>query len=100
MLPCQRLVPPLVIMLTTDPALRPYSGPKLLVMRTYWLAHSGSVMNKLGPATLLSLLFWPSICWSLFRPRMPFTEKPSPPLKFEKLLSRLDETPGTYNARL
>src|SRR5580765_5485487 len=33
--PCQAFVPPLVMMLTTEPALRPYSGPKLLVMITY-----------------------------------------------------------------
>src|SRR5579859_6873122 len=29
--PCHALVPPLVMIFTTEPALRPYSGPKLLV---------------------------------------------------------------------
>src|SRR5689334_1756192 len=100
MLPCHALPPVLVMMFTTEPELRPYSGPKLLVISTYCCTSSESETNRPGPATLLSLLFWPSICWSLLRPRRPFTEKPPPPLVLEKLLSRLELTPGTNKARL
>src|SRR5437588_10171375 len=57
MLPCHTLVPDLVMMLITEPALRPYSGPKLLVVTTYCCTNSGLEMNSPGPPTLLSLLF-------------------------------------------
>src|SRR5690242_12095784 len=40
MLPCQALVPDLVITFTTEPELRPYSGPNWLVTRTYWATNS------------------------------------------------------------
>src|ERR1700704_6667425 len=62
--PCQALVPPLVIMFTTEPALRPYSGPKLLVTMTYCCTKFVSLTKSDGPPTLLSLLFCPSISWS------------------------------------
>src|SRR5215472_13595959 len=100
MLPCQPLVPDLVTTFTTDPALRPYSGPNWLVMSTYCCTNSASVTNSPGPPTLLSLLFCPSICWSLLRPRKPLEENPIPPLVLEKELSRTETTPGTNNARL
>ena len=100
MLPCQSLPPDFVTMFTTEPELRPYSGPNWLVTRTYCCTNSGLVTNRDGPATLLSLLFWPSICWSLFLPRSPLEENPWPPLKLEKLLSREETTPGTNRARL
>src|ERR1700682_6193586 len=58
--PCQVLVPDLVMMLTTEPALRPYSGPKLLVMITYCCTKLVLLTKRAGPPTLLSLLFWPS----------------------------------------
>src|SRR5690242_11739359 len=57
MLPCQALVPDLVMMFTTEPELRPYSGPNWLVTRTYWATNSESVTKSPGPPTLLSLLF-------------------------------------------
>src|SRR4249919_906920 len=57
MLPCQALVPDLVMTFTTEPALRPYSGPNWLVTRTYWATNSESVTKSAGPPTLLSLLF-------------------------------------------
>src|SRR6266581_6261479 len=100
MAPCQVFEPDLGMMFTTDPELRPYSAPQLLVTITYCPTHSASLRNKPGPATLLSLLFWPSICWSLLRPRRPFTLKPTPPLLLEKALSRTEATPGTNSARL
>src|SRR5260221_11871378 len=56
-LPCQALEPDLVITFTTEPALRPYSGPNWLVMRTYCCTNSVSDTNSPGPPTLLSLLF-------------------------------------------
>src|ERR1700683_1246735 len=98
MVPCQLLVPDGVTRLTTEPELRPYSAPKLLVVTWYSWTKSGFERNSEGPATELSLLFWPSICWSLFRPRMPSTEKPTP-LEFEKVLSRVILTPGICRAR-
>src|ERR1051326_4175033 len=85
--PCQALLPPLVMMFTTEPALRPYSGPKLLVTITYCCTNSGLERKSPGPPTLLSLLFWPSISWSLLRPRRPLLENP-PPLVLEKLSLR------------
>src|SRR6185437_7536524 len=69
-------------------------------MTTYWPTHSVSDTNKPGPATLLSLLFCPSIFWSLLRPRSPLTVNPWPPLKLEKLLSREEDTPGMKRAKL
>src|SRR5215472_14596717 len=99
-LPCQLLVPDLVMTFTTEPALRPYSGPNWLVTRTYCCTNSVSETNRPGPPTLLSLLFCPSICWSLLRPRRPLTESPVPPLVLENPLSRAAATPGTNNARL
>ncbi|SRR5260370_1096351 len=57
MVPCQLFVPLLVIMLTTDPELRPYSGPKLLVTIWYCSANSEFDKNTPGPPTELSLLF-------------------------------------------
>src|SRR5260370_17834133 len=87
-------------MLTTEPALRPYSGPKLLVTMTYWPTHSGSDKKTPGPATLLSLLFWPSICWSLLRPRIPLTDNPRQPLRLENLLSPDELMPVTNNSKL
>src|SRR6266481_4974053 len=83
---------------TTDPALRPYSGPKLLVMITYCCTKLLSLTKRAGPPTLLSLLFWPSTSWSLLRPRRPLLEKP-PPLVLEKLSLRVATTPGTNSAR-
>src|SRR5438270_2734061 len=56
-LPCQALPPDLVTMFTTEPELRPYSGPNWLVTRTYCATNSGSVTKSPGPPTLLSLLF-------------------------------------------
>ena len=56
-LPCQALLPDLVTMFTTEPELRPYSGPNWLVTRTYWETNSASVTKSPGPPTLLSLLF-------------------------------------------
>src|SRR5712671_3008109 len=96
--PCQALVPPLVMMFTTEPALRPYSGPKLFVMITYCSTKFVSLTKSDGPPTLLSLLFWPSTSWSLLRPRKPLLEKP-PPLVLEKLSLRVATTPGTNSAR-
>src|SRR5258708_36599600 len=87
-------------MLTTEPALRPYSGPNWLVMSTYCATNSESLTNNEGPPTLLSLLFWPSISWSLLRPRRPFEEKPAPPLVLENELSRTETIPGTKSAGL
>src|SRR5467141_2576998 len=52
-LPCQALVPDLVMTFTTEPALRPYSGPKLLVTITYCPTNSVSLKNSPGPPTLL-----------------------------------------------
>src|SRR5262249_38142739 len=83
---------------TTEPALRPYSGPKLLVTITYCCTKLVSLTNSDGPPTLLSLLFWPSISWSLLRPRRPLLEKP-PPLVLEKLSLRVATTPGTNSAK-
>src|ERR1051326_5881627 len=96
--PCQALLPLLVMMFTTEPALRPYSGPKLLVTITYCCTKLVSLTNSDGPPTLLSLLFWPSISWSLLRPRRPLDEKP-PPFVLEKLSLRVATTPGTNSAR-
>src|SRR4029077_13102419 len=96
-LPCQPLVPDLVMMLTTEPELRPYSGPNWLVTITYCWTNSGSLTKRPGPPTLLSLLFWPSISWSLLRPRRPLLEILAP-FVFEKLLLRLEATPGTKSA--
>src|SRR5215471_14821700 len=98
MLPCQLLVPDLVMMFTTEPALRPYSGPNWLVTRTYCCTNSVLLTNSDGPPTLLSLLFCPSSSWSLLRPRSPLLEKPGP-LEFEKVLSRVLVIPGTKRAR-
>src|SRR6266481_51470 len=99
MLPCQTLPPLLVMTLTTDPPLRPYSGPNWLVTITYCPTNSASLTNKAGPPTLLSLLFWPSICWSLLRPRWPLVENPGP-FELENVWSRVLTTPGTNRARL
>src|SRR5882672_3981395 len=73
--PCQALVPDLVMRFTTEPALRPYSGPKLFVTITYCCTKLVSATKRAGPPTLLSLLFCPSISWSLLRPRRPLLEK-------------------------
>src|SRR5262249_55152487 len=51
-LPCQPLVPDFVRMFTTEPELRPYSGPKLLLTITYCPTNSVSDTNKPGPPTL------------------------------------------------
>src|SRR5438552_17880566 len=99
MLPCQVLDPDLVMMLTTEPEFRPYSESRLLVTVVYCWTKLGSLRIREGPATLLSLLLWPSICWSLFRPRRPLVENPKPPLVLEKLLSREETTPGTKRTR-
>src|SRR5262249_14777751 len=96
--PCHALEPDLVMMFTTEPALRPYSGPKLLVTITYCCTKLVLLTKSDGPPTLLSLLFWPSISWSLLRPRSPFEEKP-PPFVLEKLSLRVATTPGTNSAR-
>src|SRR5487761_680617 len=72
--PCQTLPPDFVTRFTTEPELRPYSGPKLFVVIWYSFTKRGLLKNKPGPATELSLLFCPSICWSLLRLRMPLTE--------------------------
>src|ERR1039457_6251388 len=73
--PCQELVPDLVTMLTTEPELRLYSTPKLLVVTWYSCTQSVLPRKMLGPETELSLLFCPSICWSLLRPRIPLELK-------------------------
>src|SRR5258708_14711528 len=86
------------MMYTTEPPLRPYSGPKLLVISTYCWTKLVSLTNSAGPATLLWLLFCPSTSWSLLRPRWPLLEKP-PPLVLEKLSLRVATTPGTNSAR-
>src|SRR5258708_2812410 len=57
--PCQAFVPDLVMTLTTEPALRPYSGPKLLVIITYCWTKLVSLTISPGPQTLFSLLFCP-----------------------------------------
>src|SRR5208337_4444678 len=75
--PCQSLVPDLVRMLTTEPELRLYSTPKLLVVTWYSCTQSVLPIKRPGPATELSLLFCPSICWSLLRPLIPFELKPT-----------------------
>src|SRR5262249_25140144 len=95
---CQAFVPLLVMMFTREPAWRPYSGSKLLVTITYCCTKFVLLTNSDGPPTLLSLLFWPSISWSLLRPRRPLLEKP-PPLVLEKLSLRVATTPGTNSAR-
>src|SRR5215469_15142631 len=43
MLPCQAFVPDLVMILTTEPELRPYSGPNWLVINTYCPTNSAFV---------------------------------------------------------
>ena len=45
-LPCQALDPDLVMMFTTEPALRPYSGPKWLVTITYCCTKFGVAHEK------------------------------------------------------
>src|SRR6476646_4114254 len=96
--PCHAFPPPLVMTLTTEPALRPYSGPKLFETITYCSTKFVSLTNSPGPPTLLSLLFCPSSSWSLLRPRRPLLENP-PPLVLEKLSLREATTPGTKRAR-
>src|ERR1044071_6486430 len=70
MLPCQALVPDLVMMFTTEPELRPYSGPNWLLTRTYWATNSESVTKSPGPPTVLSFWFSPGICGPLVGPRI------------------------------
>src|ERR1700746_2792075 len=60
-LPCQLLVPCLVMMLTTETEFRPYAGPYGSVTITYCCTNSVSLTNSPGPPPLLSLLFWASI---------------------------------------
>src|ERR1700733_11415130 len=81
--PCQLFLPEGVISLTTEPEFLPYSGAKLFVVIWYCSTKSGLETKSPGPATELSLLFCPSISWSLLRPRSPSTEKPTP-FVFEK----------------
>src|SRR5258708_1987888 len=52
-----------------------------------------------GPATELSLLFWPSIWKLLDRPRRPLEENPAP-LVLLKFCEPLSAIPGRYSAKL